>query len=191
MVRIAVVLSVAALALAACGAGDTNGAGDVEPEATAAAGDEQLPGDPAPTEAPSDPVVDVSAPDPCALFVDVDIASLISTQAGDFSVGDDECSVAAVDPLEFAQASITVGDAPAMPVIRSNFDGTLYECEVVDVEGLGDEAFSCLGGTAASHVVFALGPYLIVFSAGNNVAGPPPDMLMMEAADQILANMSR
>lgn len=190
MVRIVIMLSGVALVLAACGADEADGPSTPEPAAEVTDSAMQTPDDSAAAEEPGESVAEVAAPDPCALYVDIDVAALISTQAGDLDGSDDECSIAAADPLEFAITSVTLGDAAAMPVIRNNYEGTLYECDVVDVPDLGDEAFSCLRGDASSHVVFATGPYLVVFSAGNNVAGPPEDSLMMEAAAQILANMS-
>ncbi len=172
------------LALAACGS-----EGAEEPQATGAApvtgATETAPADPA-----DGPGRSVTLPATvCDLFEGIDPAVLIGTTAGGFVGSDDECSVPAADPLEFAQASITIGVAPAIVVIRNNYEGPLYECPVVDIDGLGDQAFSCLGGSASSHVVFAAGEYLVIFSAGNNVAGPPSESLMLDSALQILENM--
>jgi hypothetical protein len=142
-------------------------------------------------DAQLEPVKEVAVLEPCALFDNIDIEALISTEAGGFNARARECSVGAADPGLFASASITLGKAPALPVIRNNYNAALYTCNVVDVEALGDQAFSCLGNKASSHVVFASGEYLVMFSAGNNVKGPPPDTVIMEAAQQIHANLSR
>jgi hypothetical protein len=132
----------------------------------------------------------VAPSDACELYAGIDVDALIGTAAGEFNSGDDECSVGAADAGQFAQSSITLGAAPAMMLFRSNFEGPLYEdCEVVDVAGLGDEAFTCLGGRASSHVVFAQGELLVIFTAGNTVVGPPADSIMMDAAQQVSANL--
>ena len=187
MTRLVVAVGAMALVLAACGSGGADDPEDTAPAATEAA--QAGSGEGSDAEAPEGGGSITLPADICELFDGIDVAALISTTSGAFVGSDDECSVPAEDPLAFAQASITTGVAPAMIVIRSNYEGPLYECDVVDVDGLGDEAFSCLGGTASSSVVFAAGEHLVIFSAGNNVAGPPGDTLMLDAAQAILANM--
>lgn len=184
-------VGVFALALAGCTSKDNSESVNPDSAITATNAAAKTPDVPASSDARREPATEAAALDPCALFEGIDIEALISTEAGGFNARARECSAGAADPGLYASASITLGKAPALPVIRNNYIGTLYTCNVVDVEGLGDQAFSCLGNKASSHVVFAAGEYLVMFSAGNNVKGPPPDAVMMEAAQQIHANMSR
>ena len=184
-------VGVLALALAGCSSEDSSESVNPESTKTAIKVAAKAPDAPAFLDVQREPVTEVADLEPCALFDGIEIEALISTEAGGFNARARECSVGAADPGLYASASITLGKAPALPVIRNNYNGALYTCNVVDVEGLGDKAFSCLGNKASSHVVFAAGEYLVMFSAGNNVKGPPPDAVMMEAAQQIRANMSR
>lgn len=129
--------------------------------------------------------------DVCDLYDGIDVELLIKEAPGDFTSRDSECAVAAADAAVFAQSAITLGNAPAILVMRTSYEGPLYDCPVEDITGLGDEAFSCLGGPATNHVVFTVGEHLVMFSAGNNVKGPPSDADFLEAAQQIYANMTR
>jgi hypothetical protein len=188
MVRFVVAVGALALVLSACGFGETE-----EPQATVTAPDvataEAAPVDPG--EAPDGDASLTLPADVCELFDGIDPAGLMSTAAGAFDGSDDECSVGAADPTEYAQASISIGNSAAMVVFRDSYESPVYGCSVVDIDGLGDEAFSCFGGRASSHVVFAAGEYLVMFSAGNSAAGPPADDVILDAAQQILENMQR
>lgn len=186
MVRLLVTAGVLTLALAACSSADPEG----QPLDTSAATFE------APAAAPADPGdapggdSSVTLPENiCALLEGIDPAQLMSTAAGPFEGSDDGCSAPAADVTLFAQVSLTVGNAAALPVIRGSYEDGGYQCAVVDLDGLGDEAFTCLGGNASSHVVFAAGDHLMVFSAGNTVAGPPADGIIVGAAQRILETM--
>lgn len=192
MIKIAVAVGALALVVAGCSAGDAGEADDTgsAPDAVSTEAAIAEPADSTDADAPDDGSSATVPANVCDLFDGIDPASLINTAAGAFAGSDDECSVPAADPLEFAQASITIGAAPALTVLRSNYEGPVYECEVVDLSDLGDAAFSCLGGAASSHVVFAAGEYSVIFSAGNNTAGPPEDSLFLAAAQQIHANMA-
>jgi hypothetical protein len=144
------------------------------------------------TSSPGDPAVEVAAPDdPCALYDGIDLDSLINTTAGDVSSTDDECSFGPADSGEVASSSITLGSAAAIEVFRGLYDGGAYNCEVVDIEGLGDEAFSCFGGRASSAVVFTEGEVMVILSAGNSASGPPADSIMIDVAQQISTNLRR
>ena len=184
-------VGVLVLVLAGCTSEDSSESVNPDSASTAIKATAKTPDAPASWDAQREPFAEVAALDPCALFDNIAIEALISTEAGGFEARARECSAGAADPGLFASTSISLGKAPALPVIRNNYNGALYTCNVLDVEGLGDQAFSCLGNKASSHVVFAAGEYLVIFSAGNNVKGPPPDVVMMEAAQQIYANMRR
>lgn len=175
-------ISVIALMLAGC----TSGGSTEEPErATAPQTQTQ-------SSAPGESAADVSAPDDlCALYDNIDRAPLISTEPGEFNATDDECSFGAAGSGEYASASIKLGHADAIKVIRGQYEGELFNCDVVDVAGLGDEAFTCFGGRAASRVVFTEGDVMVMFSAGNSAAGPPTDSIMIDAAQQISTNLKR
>ncbi len=128
----------------------------------------------------------------CDLFEGLDVAGLISAAPGDrVSNDDDECTVPALDELLFAETTIRLGVAPALPVIRASYEGDAYQCDVVEVDDIGDGGFTCLGGRASSFVVFVAGEHLVLFSAGNSLNGAPQDDLMIESAHQVYANITR
>jgi hypothetical protein len=167
--------------LTGCSSGDST-----EPPGTATAPETE-------TEAatPSEPSPNGAAPDDvCALYDGIDRDLLIGTAAGDLNASDDECSFGAAEPGQIAQSSISLGAAPAIEVFRTTYAGPPYDCDVVDVSGLGDDAFSCFGGDASSNVVFAMGDVLVIFSAGNTSAGPPTDSIMLDAAQRISENLT-
>ena len=188
MMRLVGVTAAAALLLAGCAGGGNDEPGQ-EPDAvqTSGVGGSGSGGE----DGGNADGGNIGPVDVCSLFDELDVAGLISAAAADpVSNDDDECTVPALDENLFAETTIRLGVAPALPVIRASYEGG-SDCTVADVEDIGEGGFTCLQGRASSFVVFVAGEYLVMFSAGNSVNGAPSDDLMIESANQVYANITR
>ena len=191
MIRVLGGAAIAALLLAGCAAGADDSSEQVATGPNAA--EQTMAANGSGTETDGDAAGEGIGPvDVCGLFDELDIAGLISAAPADaVSHDDDECTVPALDENLFAETTIRLGVAPALPVIRAGYEGGASDCTVADVDDIGEGGFTCLEGKAASFVVFVAGEHLVIFSAGNNVNGAPSDELMIESAHQVYANITR